>query len=175
MVTSARDRVRVSSLTAGLAVTLGAWTFLEAFSPSTVEALGEYSPWLYGPVSTLAWAFFSGIAYAVLRRSHGRDITDAVSTYRCPDLAIRAGVPGISICASLEEKRRLEAVTAGFALTIGAWITTLSFMPQDLFDSLTAAPAWVYCLISVALWMTFSAAMHLVFGASDRRSYPSKT
>src|SRR5271170_3988687 len=113
MVTSARDRARISSLTAGLAVTLGAWTFFEAFSPLTLEALGQYSPWLYGPVSTLAWAFFSGLAYALLRRNYGQDIApDAVSTYRCRDLAIREAMPGLSICASLEEKRRLEAITA---------------------------------------------------------------
>ncbi len=162
--------MRISSLTVGLAATVGAWTFTAAFLPATVEKLTGYSPWVYGPVSTVVWALFSGVAYAILCRSHGQSAArDSLANYRCPEIAAAASAPGASVCASREEKRRLGAATAGFALTISTWVAALSFMPEDWLDTLTAAPVWFYCLVSVGLWATFSAVMYLAFVASERR------
>ncbi len=173
--TSPRDRVRISSLTVGLAATVGAWTFVAAFAPATLEALGGYSPWIYGPASTAVWALFSGATYALLCRNRDQNAgSDALANYRCPELGIAAPAAGTSVCASREEKTRLGAATAGFALTISTWVAALSFMPEDLLDSLSAAPVWFYCLVSIGLWAAFSTLMYMALSHSDRPPLPPK-
>jgi uncharacterized membrane protein len=171
-----RDRERISALTAGLAATVIIWMFAAAFAPATLEELGEYSPWLYGPVSTLAWALFSGIAYVLIRRSNPKSTQSTLDeTYRCHDLSVSA--PGVSnsICASRDEKNHLGAVTAGFALTITIWVAALSLLPADWLDSLSAAPPWSYCIGSVGLWAALSTMMYSIFSAADRQRYKRKT
>jgi predicted membrane channel-forming protein YqfA (hemolysin III family) len=166
---STRESVRVSSLTVGLAATIGLWTFAAAFAPEILEKFSDYSPWFYGPVWTAAWALFSGVAYTVLRRSHSQNAEgDSLANYRCPEMTATFA-PGVSVCASREEKRRLEAATAGFALTISSWVAVLSFTPEAWLDSLNAAPAWFHCLVSVGLWATFSAVIYVALAASERR------
>ena len=174
--TPARDRERISALTAGLAATVIIWTFAAAYAPATLEALGGYSPWLYGPGSTAAWAVFSAIAYLLIcrsgRQSSSRQLDE---TYRCQDLGVPAPVISPSVCASRDEKNHLGAVTAGFALTITAWVAALSLIPGDWLDSLSAAPAWSYCVGSVGLWAALSAVMYSIFSATDRRRYGGGT
>ena len=165
------DRERISALTAGLAATITIWTFAAGYAPSTLERLGEYSPWLYGPVSTAAWAMFSAIAYLLIRRYADQSSRHSDETYRCRDLGVPAPVIGASVCANREEKNRLGAVTAGFALTITAWVGALSLMPPDWLDSLSAAPPWSYCVGSVGLWAALSALMYSFFCAADRRHF----
>lgn len=170
---STRDKVRMSALTVGLAVIVGVWMFVAAFAPEIIEDLGGYSPWVLGPASTAAWALFSGVAYAVLRRSYSQNAaTDPLGNYRCPKLAATANAPDVSLCAGREEKRRLGAATAGFALTIASWVTLLSFMPEAWSDSLNEAPAWFYSLVSIGLWAALSTVMYLAFRASEERPTP---
>jgi len=171
--TSAQDKARVSALTAGLAAVVGIWIFVAAFAPTTIEALGGFSPWFYGPALTAAWALFSGIAYLLLRRTH--HAADELVNYRCRELEITPYSASTSVCGSRAEKRRLAAVTAGFALTISVWVTALSFLPEDWFNALNAAPVWFYCLVSVGLWGILSAAMRVALAASDHRPHPSRT
>jgi hypothetical protein len=175
-VTPARDRERISALTAGLAATIIIWTFAAGYAPATLETLGEYSPWLYGPVSTVAWAVFSAIAYLLIRRK-GQQISSRHldDTYRCHDLGVPTPVISTSVCASRDEKNHLGAVTAGFALTITAWVGALSLMPANWLDSLSAAPAWSYCLGSVGFWAALSTVMYSIFSTADRRRYKRKT
>src|SRR5580700_10986109 len=71
-------------------------------------------------------------------------------------------VTGPSVCANRDEKNHLAAVTAGFALTITAWVAGLSLMPADWLDPLSAAPAWSYCLGSVGLWAALSRLMYYI-------------
>ncbi len=173
--TTTRDKMRISALTAGLAVMLGVWMFVVAFAPAIIENLGGYSPWVLGPVSTAVWALFSGVAYAVLRRSHSQKAaTDLLGNYRCPKLAATARAPYGSLCAGREEKRRLEAATAGFALTISTWVAALSFLPEACLDLLNAAPVWFYCVLSVGLWVASSTVMYMALSQSDRSPHPSK-
>lgn len=166
--------MRISCLTVGLAATVGAWVFVAAFLPASLEALTGYSAWIYGPVSTAVWALFSGTAYVALRRTWSRSSrSDSLVDYRCRELAIAAGEAAVSMCASHEEKLRLAAATAGFALTIATWVAALSFIPEGLLDSLSAAPAWFYCLTSIALWAAFRVLMYHALSHSGRQSRPS--
>jgi hypothetical protein len=167
--TLASDRQRISALTAGLAATVITWTFAAGYAPATLETLGQYSPWLYGPVSTVAWAIFSAIAYLLIHR-YGEQSSARPSdvTYRCRDLGVPTPSVSTSVCANREEKNRLSAVTAGFALTITGWVGALSLMPSDWLDSLSAAPAWWYCVGTVGLWAVLSAMMYSIFSAGSR-------
>jgi hypothetical protein len=168
--TSGPERERISALTAGLAATVITWTFAAGFASEKLETLARYSPWLYGPALTAAWALFSAIAYLFIRRSrHPRARRDVDESYRCSELRASASAIGSSICANQDEKDRLGAVSAGFALTISAWVAMLSFMPENWLDSLGQAPAWIYCIASVILWATLSASTYLIFRASHRR------
>jgi hypothetical protein len=172
----ARDRERISALTAGLAATIIIWTFAAGYAPATLEALGEYSPWLYGPVSTVAWAVFSAIAYLLIHRSGYLSSSHHLEeTYRGHDLGVQSPVSGHSVCANRDEKNRLGAVTAGFALTITTWVAALSLMPSGWLDAVSAAPPWSYCLGSVGLWAALSTAMYSIFSAADRRRFQRKT
>jgi hypothetical protein len=168
-VTPARDRERISALTAGLAATIIFWTFAAGFAPDALDTLGEYSPWLYGPASTAIWAVFSAIAYLLIRRGEPKSSPHPNETYRCHDLAVATPHIGTSVCANRKEKNHLAAVTAGFALTISAWVGALSVMPNDWIDSLSLAPPWLYCVGSVALWAGLSTLMYSVFSAADHR------
>jgi hypothetical protein len=174
-VTPARDRERISALTAGLAATIIVWTFAAGYAPETLEKLGEYSPWLYGPVSTVAWAAFSAIAYLLIRRGRQTPSRHLDETYRGNAPGVPSTVISTSVCANQKAKNHLAAVTAGFALTITAWVAALSLMPADWIDSLSAAPAWSYCVGSVAFWAASSAAMYSIFNAGDRRRFTRKT
>ena len=170
--TRASERERISALTAGLAATVITWTFAAGYAPATLETLGEYSPWLYGPGSTVAWAVFSAIAYLLIHRSAQQSSPrHSDETYRCHDLHVATPSIGTSVCASRDEKNHLAAVTAGFALTITAWVGALSLMPPDWLDSLSAAPPWSYCAGTVGLWAALSALMYSLFSAADRRHY----
>jgi hypothetical protein len=169
-VTHARDRERIAALTAGLAATIIIWIFAAGYAPATLEGLGEYSPWLYGPLSTVAWATFSAIAYVLIGRTREQSSQqNANATYRCRELRIPPTAVGGSVCANRDEKNHLAAVTAGFALTITTWVAALSVMPTEWLDSLSAAPAWSYCVGSVGLWAALSTAMYSVFSTVDRR------
>lgn len=169
-VTSARDRERICALTIGLAATVISWTFAAAFAPEKLESLTQYSPWLYGPASTAAWAFFSAVAYLLVRRDRRRNAPqNAHEDYRCRELGVAAPANGCSICANQREKNRLGAVTAGFALTISTWVAFLSFMPEAWLDRLGEAPAWVYCIASIILWASLSEVMYLIFRASGEK------
>jgi hypothetical protein len=170
-VTSARERDRISALATGLAATVIGWTFAAAFAPEKLESLSRYSPWLYGPVAVAVWALFSTIAYLLISRDQRqRALLEPHDGYRCRDFAPAASADCGSLCANLEEKTRLAAISAGFALTISLWVATLSFMPDGLLDWLGEAPAWLYCVVSVILWAALSEGMYLVFRASQKQS-----
>ncbi len=166
----AGERERIAALTAGLAATVIIWIFAAGYAPATLEGLGEYSPWLYGPLSTLAWAAFSAIAYLLIRRAgeHSAE-RDVERTYRCHELRVLNATTGASVCANRDEKNHLAAVTAGFALTITTWVGAFSVMPTDWLDSLGEAPPWWYCAGSVGLWAALSTVMYSVFSTADRR------
>jgi hypothetical protein len=166
--THARERERIAALTAGLAATIVIWIFAAGYAPATLEGLGEYSPWLYGPLSTAAWAVFSVIAYLLIRRS-GEQSSSPDTAYRCHDLRIPPAPAGGSVCTNRDEKNHLAAVSAGFALTITTWVAALSTMPADWLDSLSVTPAWWYCAGTVGLWAALSTIMYSVFSAGDRR------
>jgi hypothetical protein len=174
-VTLARDRERTSALTAGLAATIIFWTFAAGFVPDALDKLGEYSPWLYGPASTTIWAVFSAIAYLLIRRGNPKLSPHPNETYRCHDLAVATPHIGSSVCANRKEKNHLAAVTAGFALTISAWVGALSVMPNDWIDSFSLAPPWSYCVASVMFWAASSTAMYSIFSAADYRRDTRKT
>jgi hypothetical protein len=171
-----REKERVSALTAGLAATIVGWTFAAAFAPATLDNLGEYSPWLYGPVSTAAWAFFSLVAYLLIHKSESRHpAADPDASYRCREFRVPSPTSGFSVCANSDQKNHLAAVTAGFALTIASWVVLLSLMPDDWLDALSEAPAWSYCTASVTLWAALSITMYHVFSAAERRQYERET
>jgi hypothetical protein len=154
-------------LAAGLAATIISWTFAAAFASEQLDSLSRYSPWLYGPAATAAWAAFSGVAYLLISRDRRRRVSlNSREAYRCPELALATKGDGCSVCANEEEKNRLGAVTAGFAVTISGWVAALSFMPDSWLDWLGGASAWVYCLASLILWATSSHGMYLIFSAS---------
>lgn len=168
---SGRDRDRTSALAVGLTVTIAGLMFAGAFAPDQLESVSRYSPWLYGPAATAAWALFSLAAYLLI--SHGRERrapVDSDEHYRCPELARVTKQDGCSLCADQKEKTRLSAVTAGFALTITMWVGSLSLIPNGWLEWLGKAPAWTYCLTSVLLWAAFSAAMYLVFRAAREKA-----
>jgi hypothetical protein len=110
---------------------------------------------------------FSAIAYLLIHRTGLQSSAPHDETYRCRDLRVTTPII-ISVCASRDEKNHLAAVTAGFALTITAWVAALSLMPSDWLDSLSAAPPWSYCAGSVGLWAALSAVMYSIFSAADR-------
>jgi len=170
-VTSARDRQRTSALTIGLTATVAIWTFAAAFAPGKLESLGRLSPWLYGPAASLAWAFFSAIAYLLMSRDRKQNAPlNSFEGYRSRELAMAAKPTGCSVCANQKEKNRLGAVTGGFALTLNIWVAALSFMPEGWLDWLSQSPAWMYCIASVILWATLSEAVYLIFRASPELS-----
>jgi hypothetical protein len=170
-VTSARERDRISALATGMAAAIIGWTFAAAFAPEELESLSQYSPWFYGPVAVAVWALFSAIAYRLISRDQRQKaLLEPHEGYRCRDFAPAAPVDCGSLCANLEEKTRLGAISAGFALTISLWVATLSFMPDGWLDWLGRAPAWLYCLVSVILWAALSEGMYLVFRTSRKRS-----
>src|SRR5215469_9498385 len=111
--TSDRDRDRISALAVGLTITIAGLMFAGAFAPNQLESISRYSPWLYGPAATAAWALFSLAAYLFL--SHGRERkapSESHEEYRCPELAKAPQPGGCSLCANQREKTRLSAVTA---------------------------------------------------------------
>jgi hypothetical protein len=170
-VTSARERDRISALAAGLAATVVGWTFAAAFAPREVESLSRYSPWLYGPVAIAIWALFSTIAYLLISRDRRRKVfLEPNEGYRCRDFAPAASVNCRSVCANREEKTRLAAMSAGFALTVSLWVAALSFMPGTFLGWLGEVPAGTYCVVSVILWAALSKGMYLVFRRSRERS-----
>jgi uncharacterized protein (DUF983 family) len=153
-------------LAAGLAATVITWTFAAGFAPEKLDSLSQYSPWLYGPAATAAWALFSIIAYLFLARNRRpRAPLNSYAGYRCQELAVVAAGDGCSLCANQQEKNRLGGVTAGFALTISGWVAALSLMPDGWLDWLGNAPAWIYCIASVVVWFTLSEVMYLLFRA----------
>jgi hypothetical protein len=164
---SSRDRDRTSALAAGLAATIITWTFGAAFAPEKLDSLSNYSPWLYGPVATAAWALFSAIAYLlILRDRQRRAPLNSNEGYRCREFTVAAMGSGGSVCASQKEKDRLGAVTSGFALTISGWVAALSFLPDGWIDWLGGEPAWLYCIVTILLWVSMSEAMYLIFRAA---------
>ena len=165
-----RERDRIAALTAGLTGTIIIWIFAAGYAPATLEGLGEYSPWLYGPLSTAAWAAFSAIAYLLIHRSGTQSsLQNPDTSYRCPDSRVANLAGGVSVCANRDEKNHLAAVTAGFALTITIWVAGLSTMPADWLDSLSVTPPWWYCAGTVGAWAALSTIMYSVFSAGDRR------
>jgi hypothetical protein len=153
-------------LAAGLAATIIIWIFVAAFAPEELDSLSGYSPWLYGPAATAAWALFSGIAYfLILHDRQRRAPLTSNETYRCRELEVAPMGSGCSVCASQEEKDRLGAVTSGFALTISGWVAALSFLPGSWLDWLGKEPAWMYCMVTITLWVSLSEAMYLIFHA----------
>ena len=166
-----RDRARTSALVAGLAATVASWTLAAAFASERLGSLSSYSPWFYGPVAIAAWVLFGVIAHLLLM--HGRDrrtSLDLHEGYRCPELAMFLKSNGHSLWTNENEQTRLGAITAGFALTITAWVGVLSFMPEDWIDWLANSPPWICCAVSMVLWSTLSAAMFLAFRRSSERS-----
>jgi hypothetical protein len=169
--TSGRERDRISALAVGLAATIIGWIFAAAFTQAELESLSRYSPWLYGPIATAVWALFSAIAYLLIcRDQRGGAFLEPREGYHCRDFAPAVSANCRSGFAKPEEKNRLAAISAGFALTISVWVATLSFMPEGCLDWLGEAPAWVYCVISVILWAALSEGMYLVFRASQERA-----
>jgi ABC-type transport system involved in cytochrome c biogenesis permease subunit len=171
--TSGHDRDRISALAVGLTVTIASLMFAGAFAPDQLESVSRYSPWLYGPAATAAWALFSLIAYLLISRGRGqRAALDSHPGYGWRELATAPKRNGCSLCANQKEKNRLAAVTAGFALTLTAWVAVLSFMPDGWLDWLGKAPPWIYCLTSVVIWAGLSTAMYLIFRASYQKTWP---
>ncbi|MBV8773784.1 MAG: hypothetical protein JO166_15875 [Deltaproteobacteria bacterium] len=170
-ITPQREHDRISALAAGLAATVIAWTFAAAFAPGELESLSQYSPWVYGPAAIAAWILLSAIAYLLISRNQRQSAYfEPHESYRCRDFAPAVSASCASVCANLEEKTRLAAISAGLALTMSIWIAALSFMPSSWLDGLHQAPAWIYCLGSVILWAGLSAGMYLVFRASRERT-----
>jgi hypothetical protein len=161
---AARDRDRIAALAAGLSVIVIGCISVGAFAPERVGSVSK-SPWVYGPATTAAWGFFSIIAYELI--SWGRRRRTPVEShegYRCREFILPVA-EGSSVCASRAEKNRLAAATAGFALTIGAWVTALSFMPSGWLDWLGQGPAWICCIVSAVLWATLSGIAYVIFRA----------
>jgi hypothetical protein len=160
----------IPALAAGFAAMVAGWTFAAAFAPEEVDSLSRYSPFVYGPAATAVWGLLSAIAYLLISHTRRREVIfEPNESYRCRDFAPVTRGNSSSICASLEEKTRLAAMTAGFALTISLWIAALSFMPGGFLDWLSEVPAGIYCVVSVLLWAALSEGMYLVFRASRER------
>jgi ABC-type transport system involved in cytochrome c biogenesis permease subunit len=169
-VTSARGTEPITALTVGLAAIIICWTCAVAFALNSLEALGDYSPWLYGPAATAVWAVFSAVIYLLIRRNNRRKIPSSPhENYQCAGLHVTAPYHGASVCATRAEKDRLAAVTAGLAFTMSTWVVTLSLAPEGWMDALSVAPPWLYCLASAALWAGFSVTLGAIFRASSRR------
>jgi hypothetical protein len=166
-VTARRDRDRISAIAAGLATTVIGWTFAAAFVQEKLEALSQYPLWLYVAAAIAGWSLFSAIAYLLISRDRKQSaFLELQESYRCPDLPPAASANCGSVCAHLEQKTRLAAMSAGLALTISLWVAALSFMPGVLLDWLGQAAAGIYCIVSVLLWAALSEGMYLIFRAS---------
>jgi hypothetical protein len=72
-----------------------------------------------------------------------------------------------SVSANRKEKNRLAAVSAALGLTISIWVAGF-FMPENWLDTLSQAPAWLYCIVFVILWAILTEAMYFIFRTSRK-------
>ena len=171
------DKDVMSALTAGFALVLGLWLFGEAFTAEWLNTIAILSPWLIGVITLGIWGAVSLITYVLIRPAQ-RQCRAICSARRAPAFSYPADstFPEIEaqksdLCDAIvtAEREKIAALTAGFAIMIAIWVTTLSFMPQAWLDSIGRMLAGFYCAATIALWAVASPVMYLVFRASSHR------
>jgi len=164
----AKEKERVAALSAGLAIVVLVWIAAQAFAPDRIASLGTLSIWLYGPISAAAWAVLSLISYALIVRAQRRNPAlcpeheEATREARLASCADLAKIPKCVEEVNALEKDKLAALTAGFAITIAAWLAIFSFIPMEWLESAGISP-WLYCLASVAVWASSAELMYWGF------------
>ncbi len=169
-----RDKERIASLAAGLAIVILGWSGMQAFAGGWIDSLGDLSPWLYGPVSVAIWGLLSLGCYALIVRSQRRNPAlcyeheEATREARLRATGELRKTPRVRD-VSLAEQDKLAALTGGFAITIAAWLSILSF-GFDWLAGLTGVSPWVYCFVSLAIWFTAGHLMYWSIRRSRRRA-----
>ena len=154
----AQEKERVAALSAGLAIVVLVWIAAQAFASDRIASLGTLSIWFYGPISAAAWAVLSLISYALIVRAQRRnpglcpEHEEATREARLASCADLAKIPRCVEEVDTLEKDKLAALTAGFAITIAAWLAIFSFIPTEWLESAISVSPWLYCLASVAVW-----------------------
>jgi hypothetical protein len=162
------EKDRAAALTVGLSATVGAWILAAAFGGAWLDSVSVLSVEAYALISLAFWLSFSVFAHLLLGRPARAARPTANSTDLLNKLSASRAIPKTAdhLCASECEKDKLAALTAGFAITMLAWLTSLSFLPRQWSDSLTNASPWILCAASVALWGIAGPLMYMVFRAA---------
>lgn len=174
----AYEKERVAALSTGLAIVVLVWIGTEAFASDWMESLGALSIWFYGPISAAAWGILSLISYVLILRAQRRNPAlcpeheEAIRTARQATTGNLAKILKCIEDVDLVEKDKLAALTAGFAITIAAWLALLSLAPTDWLDVIVSRSPWIYCLASITVWSVSAELMYWGFRRS-RQHHPS--
>jgi hypothetical protein len=163
------EKERIAALSAGLGVVVLFWMGAEAFASSWVASLGVFSVWLYGPITAAMWGVLSLTAYLLIMRAERRNPAlcpeheEATRKARGAATGELRKVPKCIEEVDTLEKDRLAAVMGGFAITIAAWLTVLSFAPLKWLDAIASITPWIYYLASMAIWFGSGQLMYRIF------------
>jgi hypothetical protein len=168
------EKDKAAALMAGLSATVAVWILAAAFGGEWLESVSVLPVEAFALISLAFWLSFSVFAYLLLDKPP-RAAGPAVNSADPPNkLSAAPAIPktGDQLCTSECERDKLAALTAGFAITMLAWLTSLSFLPRQWLDSLTNASPWILCAASVALWGIAGPLMYLAFRtARERKSH----
>jgi hypothetical protein len=162
------EKERVAALSAGLAITVLAWTAAQAFASDWIDSLGIFSVWLYGPISAMAWGLLSTISYAVIIRAQQRNPAlcpehEEMTREERRKTCELTKVPKCIEYVSKLERDKLGAMMGGFAITIATWLALLSFAPLGFLDGIVSTRPWIYSLATMALWWGSAELMYWTF------------
>ena len=164
-----QEKERVAALSAGLAIVVLVWLGAEAFASSWIESLGAVSIWLYGPITAAVWGLLSLGAYLLIMGAERRNPAlcpeheEATREARGKATGELRKVPKCIEEVDALEKDKLAGLMGGFAVTIAAWLTVLSFAPVQWLDAIASITPWIYCLASMAVWFGSAELMYWGF------------
>src|SRR5215472_7792991 len=160
------EKERVAALSAGLGIVVLIWMGTKAFASDWIESLGRLSIWLYGPITALAWGCLSLTAYLLITRAERRNPAlcpeheEATREARGKATGEVRKVPKCVEEVDALEKDRLAGLMGGFAITIAAWLTVLSFAPINWLDAIASIMPWIYWLASMMVWLSSAELMY---------------
>ena len=170
------EKERVAALSAGLAIIILVWTGMQAFASEWIDSLGARSVWFYGPISAVAWAFFSAISYLFIIRAQRRNPAlcpeheEATRELRRKTCEL-AKVPKCIEYVDELERNKLAALMGGFAITIATWLAVLSFAPLEWVDSIVRLSPWTYCLATMMVWWGSAELMYWSFRRGRQQDF----
>ena len=164
-----KEKERVAALSVGLTIVVLVWIAAQAFASEWIASLGTLSIWFYGPISAAAWGVLSLVSYTLIVRAQRRNPAlcpeheEATREARLATCADLAKIPKCVEEVNAVEKDKLAALTAGFAVTITAWLAIFSFVPMEWLGSAISISPWLYCLASIAVWVSSAHLMYWGF------------